>query len=123
MPTSITRLSKFTIPIAGLNPQGAGLPTHNMISPVAAERGREKRGKIERRTYTEVRRREVKEKGRKGWRVPLGAERKRLEIWTEKRWLERNSKSLRGGGGMESARRRDTVERHGRLDRREKGEG
>ena len=35
MPTSITRLSKFTIPIAGLNPRGAGLPTHNMISPAA----------------------------------------------------------------------------------------
>lgn len=52
MPTSITRLSKFTIPIAGLNPQGAGLPTHNMISLVAGERGREKRGKTGRRTCT-----------------------------------------------------------------------
>lgn len=52
MPTSITRLSKFTIPIAGLNPQGAGLPTHNMISLVAGVR-EDKRGTIERRTFKE----------------------------------------------------------------------
>lgn len=68
MPTSITRLSKFTIPIAGLNPQGAGLPTHNMISPVAGAR-EGKRGKIEGRTYTEKggeEEREAKEKERDG---------------------------------------------------------
>lgn len=46
MPASITRLSKITIPIAGLNPQGAGLPTRNMISPVTGTRG-EERGEIE----------------------------------------------------------------------------
>lgn len=50
MPTSITRLSKFTIPTAGLNPPGVGLPTHNMISPAAGERGRDgKQGTIEER--------------------------------------------------------------------------
>ena len=56
MPTSITRLSKFTIPIAGLNPRGAGLPTHNMISPAAGmregkaknDRGRRGKGEKER---------------------------------------------------------------------------
>lgn len=77
MPTSITRLSKFTIPIAGLNPQGAGLPTHNMISPVAGAR-EGKRGKTEGRTQNGMeRRREVKEK-EKGQRVPSGLERKRV---------------------------------------------
>lgn len=65
MPTSITRLSKFTIPIAGLNPQGAGLPTHNMISPVAGLRegkARKERGK----NIKGGRKREVKEKERDG---------------------------------------------------------
>lgn len=41
MPSFIMRLSKFKIPHAGLDPQVARLPTHNMISPVAKARERE----------------------------------------------------------------------------------
>lgn len=83
MPTSITRLSKFTIPIAGLNPQGVGQPSHNMISPGAGGRG--KRGKIEGRTYTRREGEGGKGEGEtKRWKM----ERKRLEISTTRWWME-----------------------------------
>lgn len=77
MPTFITRLSKFTIPIAGLNPQGEGLPTHNMISPAAGVR-KGKRGKTGGGTLTwsdgKRRGREKSEGETKGWTEPSGIE-------------------------------------------------
>lgn len=82
MPASITRLSKITIPIAGLNPQGAGLPTHNMISPVTGTRGEERggdRGKAHKQK---------------------GMERKRrMTILTGRWWMERTNNKLAEVGG------------------------
>ena len=72
MPASITRLSEITNPIAGLNPQG--LPTHNMISPVAGARGET----MERQREKHVQKGDSDEgKGegeRKGWKVASGDE-------------------------------------------------
>lgn len=57
---------------------GAKLQTHNMISPVAGAR-EGKRGKIQGGTFTERDGEEERGEGeRKGWRVPLGAEWKRV---------------------------------------------
>lgn len=56
MPVSIRRLSKFTNPIAGLKPRGAGLPSHNMISPVAGARRsiiRDRENNTKRRGWSE----------------------------------------------------------------------
>lgn len=108
MPASITRLSKFTIPIAGLNPQGAGMATHNMISPVAGVR-EGKQGAIEGGTCARWgwRKRNVKEnEEKKGclWGKVLETKR-----WKKKRDKEKD-KQERSRGWEGQKKKRDDSE-------------